>query len=93
MNEEYQTIKRNWSSVLLKQNCIEIYEYLYNIILNAEYPLDEEFVLELLEMAKESDMPYESGPYGNLKGDIEHYIEIYRKKVKSIGKSQADINK
>jgi hypothetical protein len=77
LNKDEQTIRRNWSAVLEGQNCIEIYEYLYNVILNEEYPLNEKFVLELLEMTRESNLPCESGPYGNLKKDIEHYIKVY----------------
>ncbi len=74
-------IRSRWSEVLSRKNCIEIYEYLYNVILNEgrveEYTLDRQFIVSLLKMAKESDLPCEPGPYGNLKKDIEHYIEVF----------------
>jgi len=47
LDKDEQTIRKNWSTVLKRQDCIEIYEYLYNVILNEEYPLDEQFVLEI----------------------------------------------
>jgi hypothetical protein len=78
--ESKQTIRQNWTEVLKRRDCIEIYEYLYNIILNEEYSLDRKFVVELLKMGKDSDLPCEPGPYGNLKIDIEHYVEVYSRK-------------
>jgi hypothetical protein len=63
-----------------RRNCIEIYEY--NVVLNegrvGEYSLDRQFIVRLLKLAKESDLPCEPGPY-NLKQDIEHYIEVFSK--------------
>ncbi len=57
------------------------YEYLYNVILNegrvGEYTLNRQFIVSLLDMAAQSDLPCESGPYGNLKKDIEHYIKVF----------------
>jgi hypothetical protein len=77
------TIRARWAEVLEKRNCMEIYEYLYNDILNegriGEYTLTRQFIVKLLKMAKESDLPCEPGPYGNLKQDIEHYIEVFSK--------------
>jgi hypothetical protein len=80
LDKDEQAIRVNWSDVLKSQNCIDIYEYLYNIILNEEYPLEEKFVLELLKTARDSNLPCESGPYGNLKNDIERYIKVYSEK-------------
>lgn len=71
------TIQADWAEVLKRRYCIEIYEYLYNVILNEDYALDKKFVVRLLKIAKESDLPCEPAPYGNLKQDIEHYIEVY----------------
>jgi hypothetical protein len=79
LDTDKQTIRNVWSMVLEKKNCIDIYEYIYNIILNEETPLDQEFIVELLKMARASDLPCEPGPYGNLKKDIEHYIEVNSK--------------
>ena len=77
------TIRARWAEVLERRNCMEIYEYLYNDILNegriGEYTLTRQFIVKLLKMAKESDLPCEPGPYGNLKQDIEHYIEVFSK--------------
>ena len=77
------TIRARWAEVLERRNCMEIYEYLYNDILNegrvGEYTLTRKFIVKLLKMAKESDLPCEPGPYGNLKQDIEHYIEVFSK--------------
>lgn len=81
MNKDEQTIRRDWLAVLGRQDCIEIYEYLYNVILNEEYPLDEKFILELLEITRGSNLPCESGPYANLKKDIEHYMKVYSDEV------------
>ncbi|VVB63774.1 Uncharacterised protein [uncultured archaeon] len=77
-------IRADWAEVLKKRNCMDIYEYLYNVILNEEeyvgdYALDKKFIVSLLKMARDSDLPCEPGPYGNLKQDIEHYIEVYSK--------------
>lgn len=66
--------------MLNRRDCIEIYEHLYSVILNDEYSLDRKFVVELLKMSGESDLPCEPGPYGNLKIDLEHYIEVYSRK-------------
>ncbi len=87
MNKDESTIRANWEEVLQRRNCIEIYEYLYNVILNEEdyvgdYALDRKVIVRLLKMAKDSDLPSEPGPYGNLKQDIEHYIEVYSKDAK-----------
>ncbi len=73
-------MRQNWMEVLHRRNCIEIYEHLYSVILNDEYSLDRKFVVELLKMGGESDLPCEPGPYGNLKIDLEHYIEVYSRK-------------
>ena len=77
------TIRARWAEVLERRNCMEIYEYLYAVILNegrvGEYTLTRQFIVKLLKMAKESDLPCEPGPYGNLKQDIEHYIEVFSK--------------
>lgn len=87
LNKDESTIRANWEEVLQRRNCIEIYEYLYNVILNEEdyvgdYALDRKVIVRLLKMAKDSDLPHEPGPYGNLKQDIEHYIEVYSKDAK-----------
>ncbi len=87
MDNDESTIRANWEEVLQRRNCIEIYEYLYNVILKEEdyvgdYALDRKVIVRLLKMAKDSDLPYEPGPYGNLKQDIEHYIEVYSKDAK-----------
>ena len=79
-----RAIWADWVEVLKTRNCIDIYENLYNVILNEEdyvgdYALDRKFIVSLLKMAKDSDLPCEPGPYGNLKQDIEHYIEVYSK--------------
>ena len=70
-----------WAEVLKRRNCTEIYEYLYNVLLNedyvGDYTLDREVILRLLKMARDSDLPCETGPYKNLRQDIEHYIEVY----------------
>ncbi|MDD2836099.1 MAG: hypothetical protein PHY05_08095 [Methanothrix sp.] len=81
MDTDKQTIRRVWSMVLEKKDCIEIYEYLNNIILNEENPLDRKFIVELLKMARASTLPCGSGAYGNLSKDIEHYIEVYSKDI------------
>ncbi|NPV62017.1 MAG: hypothetical protein HPY61_05195 [Methanotrichaceae archaeon] len=81
MDKDEQTIRREWSTVLQKHDCIEIYEFLYSVILNEEYPLDQKLVLDLLHMALESDLPCEAGPYGNLKEDIGHYTKVYSEKT------------
>jgi hypothetical protein len=81
LDADKQTIKKIWSMALEKKDCIEIYEYLYNIILNEENPLDRIFIVELLKMARASTLPCGSGPYGNLSKDIEHYIEVYSKDI------------
>ncbi len=77
MGKDEATIQAGWAEVLKRSNCIEIYEYLYNVILNEDYALDKKFVVGLLKIAKKSDLPCEPAPYGNLKQDIEHYIEVY----------------
>jgi hypothetical protein len=77
MGKDEVAIRADWAEVLKRRNCIEIYEYLYNIILNEDYALDKKFIVGLLKTAKESDLPCEPAPYGNLKQDIEHYIEAY----------------
>lgn len=83
MDKNDGATQANWAEVLKRRNCIEIYEYLYNVILNedyvGDYTLDRKFIARLLKMAKDSDLPCEPGPYGNLKRDIEHYIEAYSK--------------
>ncbi len=79
LDKDEETIQINWTEVLKRRNCMEIYEYLYNVIMNEEYPLDKKFIVRLLKLAKESDLPCEPAPYGNLKQDIEHYIEVCSK--------------
>lgn len=79
MKKDEETIQANWEEVLKRRNCMEIYEYLYNVIMNEESPLEKKFIVRLLKIAKNSDLPCESGPYGNLKQDIEHYIEVCSK--------------
>ncbi len=79
LEKDEEIIRADWAEVLKRRNCIEIYEYLYNIIMNEEYPLDRKFIVRLLKIAKESDLPCEPGPYGNLKQDIERYIEVCSK--------------
>ncbi len=84
LDKDEGAIQASWAEVLKRRNCIEIYEYLYNVILNEEtyvgdYALNRKFIVRLLKMAIESDLPCEPAPYGNLKQDIEHYIEIYDK--------------
>jgi hypothetical protein len=84
LSKDEVKIRGDWGEVLKRRNCIEIYEYLNNVILQEEdyvgdYLLDKNFIVKLLKMAKESDLPCEVGPYGNLKQDIEHYIEIFSK--------------
>lgn len=82
LDEDAQTIRKVWAMVLESRNCIEIYEYINNVILNRENPLDRKFVLELFKMAKPLDLPCEQGPYGNLRKDIEHYIKVYGTEAK-----------
>lgn len=77
MGKDEVAIQASWAEVLKRRNCIEIYEYLYNIILNEDYALDKKFIVGLLKTAKESDLPCEPAPYGNLKQDIEHYMDVY----------------
>ncbi len=81
MTADEVEIRSRWSDVLNRKNSMEIYEYLYNVILNEgrveEYTLNRQFIVSLLKMAKEFDLPCEPGPYGNLKKDIEHYIEVF----------------
>ncbi len=76
-------IRADWAEVLKRRNCTEIYEYLYNVILNEDYmgdfTLDRKVILGLLKMARDSDLPCEPSPYENLKQDIEEYIEVYSK--------------
>ncbi|VVB65186.1 Uncharacterised protein [uncultured archaeon] len=83
LDKDEGAIRADWAEVLKRRNCIDIYEYLYNVILNedyvGDYALDKKFIVSLLKMAKDSDLPCEPGPYGNLKQDIEHYIEVYSK--------------
>ena len=83
LDKDKEAIRADWAEVLKRRNCIEIYEYLYNVILNedyvGDYSLDRKFIVNLLKMAKVSDLPCELVPYGNLKQDIEHYIEVYSK--------------
>jgi len=84
MSRDEVKIREDWEEVLKRCNCIEIYEYLNNVILQEEdyvgdYLLDRKFIIKLLKMAMELDLPCEAGPYGNLKQDIEHYIEVFSK--------------
>ena len=84
MSKDEVKIRGDWAEVLKRRNCIEIYEYLNNVILQEEeyvgdYLLDKKLIINLLKMAKESELPCEAGPYGNLKQDIEHYIEVFGK--------------
>lgn len=83
MDMDEAAIRAQWEGVLKRHNCIEIYEYLYNVILNegriGEYTLTKQFIVKLLRMALESDLPCEQSPYDNLKQDIEHYIEVFSK--------------
>lgn len=76
-------IRTEWAEVLKRRNCTEIYEYLYTVLLNEDYvgdpDFDRKFIVGLLKMAKDSDLPCEPAPYGNLRADIEHYIEVYSK--------------
>ncbi len=81
LDKDEQTIRMNWREVLGRRNCIEIYEFLYNIILNEDYSLDRKFVVGLLKIARDSDLPCEPAPYGNLKEDLEHYIKVYSESV------------
>jgi hypothetical protein len=81
LQKDERAIRADWEEVLKRRNCMEIYEYLYNVILNEDYVgdfnLDKRFIVRLLKMAKEANLPCEPAPYGNLKQDIEHYIEVY----------------
>jgi hypothetical protein len=77
LDKDEVTIRADWAEVLERRNCIEIYEYLYTVILNEDYALDKKFIVGLLKTAKESDLPCEPAPYGNLKEDIEHYMKVY----------------
>lgn len=83
LDNDEGTIWAQWENVLKRRNCIEIYEYLYNVILNnpqvGNYTLDKRFIVRLLKFAKESDLPCESSPYENLRQDIDHYIEVFSK--------------
>ncbi len=79
LDKDEGAIQADWAEVLKRSNCMEIYEYLYNVILNEDYALNKKFIVRLLKTAKESDLPCEPAPYGNLKQDIEHYIEVYSK--------------
>ncbi|OPY51940.1 MAG: hypothetical protein A4E48_01364 [Methanosaeta sp. PtaU1.Bin060] len=81
LSKDEKKILEDWAEVLKRRNCIEIYEYLDNVILQegdyvGDFLLDKAFILKLLKMAKESDLPCEVGPYGNLKQDIDHYINV-----------------
>lgn len=81
LSKDEEKILEDWAEVLKRRNCIEIYEYLNNVILQEEdyvgdFLLDKKFILKLLKMAKESDLPCEGGAYGNLKQDIDHYIKV-----------------
>jgi hypothetical protein len=77
------TIRARWTELLDRHNCAEIYEFLYNVILSnpqvGDYTLDRRFIVRLLKMAKESDLPCEQSPYENLRQDIDHYIEVFSK--------------
>jgi hypothetical protein len=77
VDDSEQKIRKVWAMVLESKDCIEIYEYINNVILNMETPLNQKFILELLKMAKPLDLPCKQGPYGNLRNDIEHYIKVY----------------
>jgi hypothetical protein len=81
VDKDERAIRADWEDVLKRRNCMEIYEYLYNVILNEDYigdfTLNRKFIVRLLKMAKEADLPCEPAPYGNLKQDIDHYIEVY----------------
>ena len=84
LSKDEGAIQADWVQVLKRHNCIEIYEYLYNVVLNegdyvGDYVLDRKFIVRLLKIAKDSDLPCEPSPYGNLKQDIEHYIEVFGK--------------
>ncbi len=83
MDNDEGTIRAHWEEVLKRRNCIEIYEYLYDVILNnaqvGDYTLDRRFIVRLLKIAKESDLPCEQSPYENLRQDIDHYIEVFSK--------------
>ena len=80
LDKDEGAIQADWEQVLKRRNCIEIYEYLYSTILNeGDYALDRKVIVRLLKIAKDSDLPYEPSPYGNLRQDIEHYIEVYSK--------------
>ena len=82
LNKDEGAIQADWEQVLKRRNCIEIYEYLYSTILNeGDYALDRKVIVRLLKIAKDSDLPYEPSPYGNLRQDIEHYIEVFSKDV------------
>lgn len=82
LDKNEEAIRADWEGVLKRRNCIEIYEYLYNVILNqqdyvGDYALERKFIVRLLKMARDSDLPQDPGPYGNLKQNIEHYIEVF----------------
>lgn len=84
LNQDAGAIQAEWAQVLKRRNCIEIYEYLYSNILNegdyvGDYALDKKVIVRLLKIAKDSDLPCEPSPYGNLRQDIEHYIEVFSK--------------
>jgi hypothetical protein len=77
------TIQAQWENVLKRGNCVEIYEYLYSVILSnpkvGDYTLDRRFIVRLLKIAKESDLPCEQSPYENLRQDIDRYIDVFSK--------------
>lgn len=83
LDKDREAIQVEWAEVLKRRNCMEIYEYLYTVLLNEDYVEDpnfeRNFIVRLLKMATESDLPCEPAPYGNLRVDLEHYIEVYSK--------------
>ncbi|RQW78996.1 MAG: hypothetical protein EHM14_10205 [Methanothrix sp.] len=83
MDNDEGTIRAHWEEVLKRRNCMEIYGYLYDVILSnpqvGDYTLDRRFIVRLLKIAKESDLPCEQSPYENLRQDIDHYIEVFSK--------------
>jgi hypothetical protein len=75
MKEKGQ-IRKDWAELLKKRDCKDMSEYFTNIIFNEDWPLDRDFVVELLKMAKNSNIPSD-GLCKDLKRDIDHYLNKY----------------
>ncbi len=79
---EKERIRAEWSELLKKQNCNDMIRYLNSVILNVRFPLDTDFVVELLNRARDSDIQVENESCKTLKKDIDNYLSIYQGKAK-----------